>query len=444
MSGQILLVEDDKNLAKVLQFHLEEAGHHVTYSPSADEALSLDLKSFELILTDLNMPGTDGLEFLAKLKALNVSAAAVVLTAYGSTDRAVAAMQAGAFHYVEKPVHAKALLAIVERALEFSRVRAENQTLRGRKHEIISASPSMSHLLEVVDRVADTDHTILIRGESGTGKELVARALHNGSSRAKAAFVAVNCAAIPDELLESTLFGHEKGAFTGATARHEGKFLLADGGTIFLDEIAEMSLRLQAKLLRILQESELEVVGGGAPKPVDIRVIAATNQDLEALMREGHFREDLFYRINVVPLFIPPLRHRPEDIPVLLRFFLRKHAQDKDVRVSRGLDAALIQYHWPGNVRELENVAKRMLVLRRTDTLELTDLPGELSTKAPHVSGLPFLLPPGQLDLKKLENDIIRAALDMHQGNQSATARYLNIPRHVLLYRLEKMEGEHE
>jgi len=440
----ILLVEDDQNLSKVLQFHLEEAGHKVLACGNGKEALEAFGPAVDLVLTDINMPSMDGLELLKRLKEKSPKVVVVVLTAYGSTDKAVAAMQAGAFHYVEKPVHAAALLAITERALQFSQMQRENTKLKERAHEIISASPRMMQLMQVVEKVAGTDHTVLISGESGTGKELVARGIHVKSERESKPFIAVNCAAIPDDLLESTLFGHAKGAFTGAHSAHEGKFVQADKGTLFLDEIGEMSLRLQAKLLRVLQDGEVEAVGGKEPQKVDVRIVAATNQDLSKLLEDGDFREDLYYRLNVVPLQLPPLRQRKEDIPVLLRFFLRKHSPAVRIEVDPAVDQILLKYPWKGNVRELENLVKRMIVLRGSDTLSVEDVPPEFLEHRVPQDGLPFELPADQLDLRKLERDVILAALELHQGNQSATARYLNIPRHILLHRLEKMDEEHE
>jgi two-component system NtrC family response regulator len=371
----------------------------------------------------------------------------VMVTAYGSKDRAVEAMRRGAFHYVEKPVNKRTLLAVIETAVEHRRVRRENRELKhgagGSTPTIVAASPEMNAVMRRVDKVADSGATVLIRGESGTGKELVARALHERSSRSGEPFVAVNCAAIPEELLESVLFGHREGSFTGATADSEGKFAAADKGTLFLDEIAEMSPDLQSKLLRVLEEGEIDVVGETRPRPVDVRVLAATHRDIEQLVEAGDFREDLYYRLNVVPLEIPPLRERREDIPVLVRTFLRSQT-DRDVAIDREVDDALMAYDWPGNVRELRNVVERMCLLCEGGRLTEDDIPAQVrSAPAAQPSdveggGLPFELPEDGLDLMDLERRVIEAVLEKTDGNQSAAARYLNLPRHKLIYRMEK------
>jgi len=438
----ILLIEDDESLREVLTFHLEDAGHRVDPADRGEKGLELyDAERHDVVMTDLNMPGIDGMEVVTGLLEADPMAVVLVVTAYGSTERAVEAMRRGAFHYVEKPVNSTALIAMVERAGAHRRMIRENEQLReDASHEIITASPTMNDVLQVIEKVAASDAPVLITGESGTGKELVARTLHRASDRAERAFVAVNCAAIPDELLESTLFGHEKGAFTGATRSAPGKFVSADGGTVFLDEIAEMSPKLQSKLLRVLQEGEVDAVGSSEPRIVDIRVVSATHQDLEKRIQDGDFREDLYYRLNVIPVRVPPLRERPEDIPVLFRFFIRKHEHDASIAISPDVDERLVAYDWAGNVRELENLVKRMLLLRTGDRLESKDLPDEVRFSSSDPSNLPFRLPNEGLDLVKLEENVIRAALKKHGGNQSATARYLNIPRHVLLYRIEKFD----
>lgn len=439
--AKLLLVDDDEAVREVLTFNLQEAGHRVVSFGDATTALDAWNSTFDVVLSDLRMPGMDGMELLGKLRAQDPEAVVIILTAYGGTQRALEAMRQGAFHYVEKPVNRGALLAVVEKAVQYGQLGRENRKLRARTHRsLVSASPKMNRVLRLVDKVARSDASVLIRGESGTGKELVAQAIHDRSPRADAEFVTVNCAAIPSELLESILFGHERGAFTGASRASVGKFRQASGGTIFLDEIAEMPANLQAKLLRVLQEGEVEVVGRARPELVDVRVISASHQDIEALAADGGFRQDLFYRLNVVPIEIPPLRDRTEDIPVLLRHFLRRSAPEVRIEVDRAVDDALISYPWPGNVRELQNVVERMVLLRDSDTLTVVDLPPgfEAAEVAPSVGGLPFELPEDGLDLLELERNLIVAALQKMNGNQSAAARYLNIPRHVLLYRLEK------
>ncbi len=447
-AGQLLVVEDDDSLREVLTFNLEEAGFEVTAVASGTEGLeAYDADAFDVVITDLRMPEIDGMELLDRLVERDPLAVVVMVTAFGSKDRAIEAMRRGAFHYVEKPVNKRTLLAVIETAVEYRRVRRENRALKdgndGKGPTIVAASPEMNAVMRRVDKVADSGATVLIRGESGTGKELVARALHDRSSRSGAPFVAVNCAAIPEELLESVLFGHKKGAFTGATADSEGKFAAADGGTLFLDEIAEMSAELQSKLLRVLETGEIDTVGATRPQQVDVRILAATHRDIEGLVEEGRFREDLFYRLNVVPLEIPPLRERREDIPVLVRAFMREQA-DREITIEREVDDALMAYDWPGNVRELRNVVERMCLLCEGDRLTAEDVPSQVHTASSNATPgsdaetLPFELPEEGLDLMDLERRVIEAVLDKTDGNQSAAARYLNLPRHKLIYRLEK------
>jgi len=439
----ILLVEDDDSLREVLAFNLEDAGFDVDAVDGGQAALEAhDPARHDAVLTDLRMSGVDGLELLRKLRERDPTTVVLLMTAYGALDVAVTAMQAGAFHYVEKPVNTPTLIAVLRRAVEFARLGREKRREGGSRGPIISTSPEMNNVLRLVDKVADSDATILIRGESGTGKELVAREVHERSQRSDRAFVAVNCSAIPSGLLESLLFGHERGAFTGAVKSSPGKFVQADGGTLFLDEIGEMAADLQARLLRVLQEGEVEAVGADKPRSVDVRIVAATHGDLELMVESGRFREDLFYRLNVVPISVPPLRSRRDDIPVLLRHFVRQHAPDRSVAIERQVYERLAGYAWPGNVRELENIAKRMVLLADSDELTVKDIPRELLTGAARsgdsVGRLPFELPEEGLDLRTLERDIIRAALAKHGGNQSAAARYLGLARHKLLYRMEK------
>jgi two-component system NtrC family response regulator len=446
--GHLLVVEDDDSLREVLSFNLREAGFEVTAVASGQKGLeTYDPEVHDVVITDLRMPEVDGMDLLDQLVERDPLVVVVMVTAYGSKDRAVEAMRRGAFHYVEKPVNKRTLLAVIETAVEHRRVRRENRELKhgagGSTPTIVAASPEMNAVMRRVDKVADSGATVLIRGESGTGKELVARALHERSSRSGEPFVAVNCAAIPEELLESVLFGHREGSFTGATADSEGKFAAADKGTLFLDEIAEMSPDLQSKLLRVLEEGEIDVVGETRPRPVDVRVLAATHRDIEQLVEAGDFREDLYYRLNVVPLEIPPLRERREDIPVLVRTFLRSQT-DRDVAIDREVDDALMAYDWPGNVRELRNVVERMCLLCEGGRLTEDDIPAQVrSAPAAQPSdveggGLPFELPEDGLDLMDLERRVIEAVLEKTDGNQSAAARYLNLPRHKLIYRMEK------
>lgn len=441
---RLLLIEDDDSLREVMSFNLEDAGYLVDVAATGEEGVKkYEPRRHDVVITDLRMPGIDGLEVIARLRRRDPLCVVVVMTAYGGTQRALDAMRQGAFHYIEKPVNSGALRALLERAVEFRRVRCEHAELKKRpdqRHQLIASSSQMSQILRVVDKVADSDATVLIIGESGTGKELIARLLHERSSRRDAPFVTVNCAAIPGDLLESTLFGHTRGAFTGAHRDAKGKFRAAHRGTLLLDEIAELPLQLQSKLLRVLQEGEVEPVGSPTTTLVDVRVLAATHCDLEARVHDGLFREDLYWRLNVVPIPLPPLRERPEDIPPLVRFFLRKHAPQANISIAESVDECFLAHPWPGNVRELENTLQRMLLLRESDALTGRDLPARLRPSAVSTpsQGLPFTLPEGELDLRALERDIILAALEKMDGNQSATARYLKIPRHVLTYRLDK------
>ncbi len=451
MSGTILLVEDDDSLREVLAFNLEDAGFEVEAVADGQTGLeTFEQAHHDVVITDLRMPNVDGMELLTEIRERDPAAVVLVVTAYGNTERAVEAMRRGAFHYVEKPVNKKTLQAVVEKAVEYRQLRRENREIKevdgGRGAEettIVAASPAMNEVLQTVDKVADSDATVLIRGDSGTGKELVARAIHERSARREGPFVPVNCAAIPGELLESLLFGHKKGAFTGATEESPGKFAAADGGTIFLDEIAEMSADLQSKLLRVLQERTIDVVGASKPRSIDVRVLAATHREIAQLVDEGQFREDLYFRLNVVPIDIPPLRERTEDIPVLTRYFIRQNDEVGNLEVAREVDEALLDYEWPGNVRELQNVVDRMCLLREGERLELEDVPAEIRSvsdtdQLEPADQPPFELPDDGLDLMALERTILAAALEKHEGNKSATARYLNLPRHKLLYRIDK------
>ena len=488
ITERILLVEDDESLREVLSLNLEDFGLSVDQACDAEEALSLFEESlhqspYTLVISDIKMPKMSGLELLERLRLLDPQLPVIILTAFGGVERSLEAMRLGAFHYVEKPVNMSALYAEINRALSHRAQRGERDTkplistrtkkpkLAENDSQLVAASPAMNQVLKVVDRVANSDAPVMILGESGVGKELIARALHERSDRVEKPWVTVNCAAIPSELLESVLFGYERGAFTGAHKRTDGKFSLADGGTLFLDEIAEMSPALQAKLLRVLQDGLVVRVGANIAESVNVRIVTATHQDLRQAMESGSFRRDLYYRLYVIPITIPPLRERSEDIPVLLRHFIRGFAPQEQIKVSEAVDQACLHYTWPGNVRELRNVVERTLLLRECDTLDVADLPPELQEREirasiatsmseppnerhddpdsardnqeshPRVSlgALNFQLPKDSLDLKELERRVILSALELHGGNQSATARYLNIPRHALLYRLEKI-----
>ncbi len=437
LSGaRLLLIEDDDSLREILAMNLADHGLIVDQAPDGAQGLALyDPSRHDLVLTDLKMPGLDGFELLNAIHKRDPQAVVLILTAFGGSTRALEAMRHGAFHYVEKPVNTKALIAELARAFDHRRAtRSKSHAFKEEKASMVAASPAMNHVLRIVDKVAGSEAPVMIFGESGVGKELVARAIHMRSLRAKAPFIAINCAAIPAELLESTLFGHEAGAFTGADVRRDGKFLVARGGTLFLDEIAEMSPSLQSKLLRVLQDKHVERLGSNRAERVDVRILTATHQDLRARISEGLFRRDLYYRLHVIPLEVPPLRRRREDIPVLTRHFLRQLAPG--VSLDREVDEALMSYAWPGNVRELRNVVERMVLLRDTEMLTREDLPPELCGES--ISAQPISLPDEGFDLIAHEIAIIKAALLKMGGNRSATARFLKLPRHVLIYRLDK------
>lgn len=484
---RILLVEDDESLREIITINLEDFGLYVDQASDAEEALSLFKSSlcdlpYSLVISDIKMPRMNGLELLDQLRQLAPEVPVIILTAFGGIERSLDAMRRGAYHYVEKPVNMSALYAEISRALQHRANKGQLSEKTGTQmyqtsetfSRLIAASPAMNSVLKIVDRVAASDAPVMILGESGVGKELIALALHQRSHRNQGPWITVNCAAIPSDLLESVLFGHERGAFTGAHKKSDGKFSLANGGTLFLDEIAEMSPALQAKLLRVLQDGLVERIGSTSAEPVNVRIVTATHQDLTLAMKKGTFRQDLFYRLYVIPLTIPPLRDRIEDIPVLLRHFIRELAPHEHISVSEVVDQVCIQYPWPGNVRELRNIVERAILLRESDVLKLTDLPNELTSRRMEDPQVPYLalshnrtelfyeeeltqekvneeahqvtlgrvcftLPPNSLDLKELEKRVILSALKLHGGNQSATARYLNIPRYTLLYRLEKI-----
>ncbi|MCD6580574.1 MAG: sigma-54-dependent Fis family transcriptional regulator [Desulfuromusa sp.] len=443
MAQQILLIDDDASLRRVTEFNLQEAGYHVLTANDGAEGLAL-FKRYRppLVITDVQMPGMSGYEVLEAVLNLEPQTLVVIVTAFSTVAQAVDAMKVGAYDYLAKPFSRDQLSLTVAKAFEYRNLRQENSQLKealsgsADREQIIGESKAMQQLLQRVEKVAASNAYVLISGESGTGKEVIAKALHRGSARSKGPFIAVNCAAIPKDLIESELFGHLKGSFTGAIKDRKGKFSLADGGTLFLDEIGELPVDLQPKLLRSLQEQQIEPVGG-VTEQVDVRVIAATNRNLEEAMQAGIFREDLYYRLAVVPMEIPPLRERKEDIPLLLEFFLRKQQASTNVHFSDQVSTYLQNYSWPGNVRELENVVEQMLILRSSDTLELSDLPERIGRPAAQKNGV-LNLPEDGYSLELLEQEAVREALRRCNGNKSKAAAFLQIPRHTLLYRLEK------
>lgn len=445
MKHHILVVDDEQKLRRVIEVHLNSAGFEVEKANSAEDALKLADRA-DLVLTDLRLPGMDGLELLSRLRAQNSHAPVIVMTAFGTIENAVEAMKSGAADFLLKPFSLDHLLTVINKALEVRALRDENRQLReelGKKYtfnNIIGRSPLMQEIFATVSRVAPTRATVLLAGESGVGKDLIARAVHFHSPRRERPFVKINCTALPENLMESELFGYEKGAFTGANQSKPGKFEQADTGTVFLDEIGDVPASIQVKLLRVLQDREFERLGSNKTLHIDVRVIAATNQDLRAALEQGTFREDLYYRLNVVPIDIPPLRARKEDIPFLAEHFVKRQAPDCDSRVEEITDAAmkrLVEYHWPGNVRELQNVIERSLVLCPGTRLDAPDIKLEDNGR-PRGQPSEGFLPEG-MTLDQYEQDIIREALRRADGNKSHAARLLGLTRNALRYRLSQM-----
>jgi two-component system NtrC family response regulator len=441
---QILVVDDEPTQLELIGGFLKKQGFATVLAASAKKALEIfRAEPIDLVLTDQRMPDMSGLELVKALRAINPEAAAIVITAYGTVETAVAAIKAGAADYVAKPVNLDELLYRIAQVKERRRLLSENRDLRDaleRTHRIegiIGESGRMIEVLSLVRRVAPSEATVLIRGESGTGKELIAKAIHYAGPRASAPLIRVNCAALPETLLESELFGHEKGAFTGAVAARKGRFESADGGTLFLDEIGDLSLPLQAKLLRVLQEREFERLGSSKPIRVDVRIIAATHRNLEALVKAGQFREDLYYRLNVVTVVLPPLRERREDLPLLMDHFLRVFAE-KNRKAIRGLTSeareALLRYDYPGNVRELENIIERAVVLTRDDVIGEADLPLSTQGLEEAESGQASL----PAAVEGVERRMIRGALVRAGGVQTRAAEMLGLSERALRYKLKK------
>jgi DNA-binding NtrC family response regulator len=429
----ILVVDDEKSQREILEMILSGEGYDVTTAASGEAALRIAReRRFDLALTDLKMTGMDGIELLSRLLAQDSSIIVILLTAHGSIESAKESLRRGAFDYLEKPYDRQTLLDTIARAL---------RKLDQLDSEIISASPEMEAVKRMILKVARSSSTVLIRGESGTGKELIARAIHTQSPRATEMFQAVNCAAINENLLESELFGHEKGSFTGAHAEKKGLFEIADRGTLFLDEIGELDITMQAKLLRALQERKIRRVGGTREISIDVRVVAATNRDLRAMVQDKRFRDDLYYRINVLSIDVPPLRERREDIPVLIDYFLKKHTRHTS-RLIRGLapDArrVMLEYSWPGNVRQLESAIERAILLAETDMITIEDLPLEVRQEVrPATEGV-FKLPAEGLSFEEVERDLIMQAMERTDYNITKAAKLLGLTFRTLQYRLEK------
>ncbi len=451
----VLVVDDEELYRRALERILSRAGYAVTCARDAAEAMSVvTAESLDLVLCDVKMPGVNGIELVRKIREFDPDLPSIVVTGYGTAENSVEALRAGAFWYLQKPFdqdHLDAVRKLVEQAIEHGRLKTENRMLqsqlrmRYRFENIVGQSAALQQVLETVEKVADSDSTVLIRGESGTGKELIARSLHFNSGRADRMFVTVNCGAIPEELLESELFGHVRGAFTNAVSHREGRFTLADGGTIFLDEIGDMSPNLQVKLLRVLQDRTFEPVGSSKTVRVNVRVIAATHQNLEQAIRERRFREDLYYRLNVIPIEAPPLRDRRDDIPLLIQHFLDRANQDKGRRID-GIHpnalSALSGYAWPGNVRELENLMERMVILKGEGEIGMEDLPDAVRSGGPvAASGVPRVGPDGLAFndvVARFEAELIRQALDQTHWNKNRAAQLLGLNRTTLIEKIKK------
>jgi DNA-binding NtrC family response regulator len=455
--ANILIVEDEPRMRRLLEITLGEDGHTVNTAEDAEKGLAfLRKEAADLVVTDLKLPGMNGLEFLQEGKRLNAALPFIVMTAYGSVETAVDAMKAGASDYVLKPFTMAEMKLVINKELDVQQVRDENQRLKealGKRYHfqnIVGRSRKMQEVLALVERVAPTNSTVLIGGESGVGKDLIARAIHQNSRRAAGPFIKINSTAIPDTLFESELFGFERGAFTGALASKPGKFELADKGTLFLDEIGDVPVAIQVKLLRVLQEREFERLGGTKTLKVDIRMIAATNRDLRAALEEGTFREDLYYRLNVVPVDIPPLREHKEDIPELVNHFLARFVAENEKEITGITPAALavlMEYHWPGNVRQLENSVERAVALSAGPVIDAKDIhldAGHGRTGATASAADNFL--PAGMTLEQWEDNMVREALRRANGNKSQAARLLGLSRNALRYRLSKLgvadEGE--
>lgn len=429
----ILVVDDEKNQREILETILSGEGYDVTTASSGEAAMKfVEARRFDLVLTDLKMTGMSGLDLLKELTNYDKSIIVILLTAHGSVDSAVDALRLGAFDYLQKPYDSEKLLDTVSRALN---------KLTVLDAEIISVSPEMDRVKKLVLKIAKSNSTVMIRGESGTGKELIARSIHQNSLRSNEIFQAVNCAAINENLLESELFGHEKGSFTGAIADKKGLFEVANNGTLFLDEIGELEVSLQAKILRALQEKQIRRVGGTKDIDVDVRVVAATNRDLLRMVEEKRFREDLYYRLNVLSIDLPPLRERRSDIPVLIEYFLKKHTRGTDRKIKIDTDARrlLEDYAYPGNIRQLESALERAILLCENDTITVDDLPPEMTTGSrPSGSADLFKLPAEGVNFEDVERSLIMQAMDRTDNNITKSAKLLGLTFRTLQYRLEK------
>jgi two-component system NtrC family response regulator len=445
MPAKILIIDDDKNLLRVTEYNLSDVGFVVDTAATGSAGLQKFREILpDLVITDVKLGDMTGLDVLETIKRESPDTPVIVFTAFGSIDLAVSAMQKGAFHFITKPFDRETLRQSCWKALELQTLKEQNRFLSAEVNRLTgtagikTASATMRELLDTAVKVAHSEATVLITGESGTGKEVLARLIHMSSHRSDKPMVAVNCAAIPESLIESELFGHVKGAFTGAIADRKGRFQAASAGTLFLDEIAELKLDMQAKLLRVIQEREVEPVGSEKCEKVDIRIVVATNKDLGHLVRKGMFREDLFYRLSVIPLHIPPLRERTEDIEQLVSHFLKQFHAPLGVHFSTEALSEMKGYNWPGNIRELQNMVERCVILRQGVSIGASDLKLK-SMDTCSETEIPEI-PDGGISLESIEKGLVLKALQKSGGNRSEAARLLHIPRHVLIYRIEKYE----
>jgi two-component system, NtrC family, nitrogen regulation response regulator NtrX len=458
--SRILVIDDESAIRDSLRMTLEYEGYEVLLAATGQEGLTLaERESPDLVLLDVKMPGMDGLEVLERLRAMTDTLPVIVVSGHGTISTAVEATKKGAFDFIEKPFASERVLVSLRNALDQRRLRDENRTLKRAvevRHQMIGDSPSLRQVMAAVGRAAPTNATVLIQGESGVGKELVARTIHRNSLRSRERFVQVNCAAIPEELIESELFGHEKGSFTGATEKQMGKFEQADRGTIFLDEVGDMSAKTQAKVLRVLQEGEVERLGSARTIKVDVRVIAATNKNLEEEIEKGNFREDLYFRLAVIPIYVPPLRERPEDIPLLVRHYMDYLSRESNARPRRITQAALDalqRYRWKGNIRELRNTVERLIIMSPGDTIDLVDLPSSLrnpGSGAPSSPSRNAVAPDGGAagTLREFKDNAERAflvaKLRENGWNISKTAELIDTPRSNLYKKLEQYQISQE
>jgi DNA-binding NtrC family response regulator len=444
---KILIADDEKNMRWILEKNLKDEGFLIIEARDGEEAFNQFLDNEpDMIILDYKMPVLDGMEVLKRITKINNKIPVIMITAHGSTEAAVEAMRLGAVDYIQKPFDIEELKIKIKKSLNIDQLNKEIEFLRDEMtsvfdKKIIGNSKKMMDVFATIEKIGPTNATVLITGESGTGKELVANAVHSQSTRKNKAYIRVNCGAIPENLLESELFGYEKGAFTGAQNRKLGRFDRAQEGTLFLDEIGELSLGLQVKLLRVLQEKEFERVGGTEVIKTDVRIVAATNKDLDKMVEEGSFREDLLYRLKVIPIEIPPLRERKEDIPLLIEFFIDKYSKElnkENIYVEEDILDILFEYEYPGNIRELQNIIERMVLLASNGHITMELMPKEVIKGAFSSKKDIYILPRDGISLEEIEKSFVRQALDMSKGNQTHAAKLLGISRHALIYRIEK------